>query len=171
MATPKKIELVEQIKKKLNEHDNLIITDYRGLSVKQITELRKKLYEKGVLYQVVKNNLVKIALKDSKIEGLDEYLFGPSAIVFAKDDPVFPSHVLSKLAKTSSLKIKGGYSEGKIISKDEIEQLAQLPSKDILLASLIGSLKSPANRLVAVLNGPLRSLVSVLQQISKQKND
>ncbi len=169
MATPKKIQVIEEIKQKLKEYDNFIITDYRGLTVGQITELRKKLYEKGVVYQVLKNNLVKIALKDAKIDGLDEYLFGPSAIAFAKEDPVFPSKVLSDFMKESKLKIKGGYSEGKVIDDKSITALSKLPSKEVLISRLMGSLQSPASGLASVLSGVMRNLVNVLDQVNKQK--
>ncbi|GMT49920.1 MAG: 50S ribosomal protein L10 [bacterium] len=169
MATPKKIQVVQEIKQKLKDYNNFIITDYRGLTVVEITELRKKLYAKGVVYQVIKNNLVKIALKDAKIDGLDEYLFGPSAIAFAKEDPVFPSKVLSDFMKESKLKIKGGYSEGKVIDDKYIAALSKLPSREVLIAKLMGSLQSPASGLAAVLKGLTRNLVNVLDQINKQK--
>ncbi len=169
MATPEKIQVVEEIKQKLKDYDNFIITDYRGLSVGEITELRTKLYEKGVVYQVLKNNLIRIALKDAKIDGLDEYLFGPSAIAFAKDDPVFPSKVLADFMKASKLKIKGGYSEGMVIDDKNIIALSKLPSKEVLISRLMGSLQSPVSGLASVLNGLMRNLVNVLDQVNKLK--
>ncbi|MDH5682704.1 MAG: 50S ribosomal protein L10 [Spirochaetota bacterium] len=169
MPTPGKEQKVEEIKAKLKEYDNFIITDYRGLTVEKITELRRKLLEKGVVYQVLKNNLVKIALKDANIEGIDEYLFGPSAIAFAKEDPVFPSKVLVDIAKEGVLKVKGGYSEGKVLNGDEIIELSKLPSKEVLIAMLMGSLLSPATGMVGALSGLARNLVYALDQVAKQK--
>ncbi len=170
MPTEEKIKFVQELEQKLQENSDLIVTDYRGLTVEQITDLRNKLREKGVYYQVVKNNLVKIALKNNNIEGMDEYFFGPSAVAFAKDDPVSPCKILSDFAKKGTLKIKGGYSEGKVITENDINELAKIPSKEVLIAKLLGSLQSPASGLLNVLNGPIRNLVYVLQEISNQKS-
>jgi large subunit ribosomal protein L10 len=171
MPTEEKIKFVQELEQKIKENSDFIVTDYRGLTVEQITDLRNKLREKGVYYQVVKNNLVKIALKNNNIEGLDEYFFGPSAVAFAKDDPVSPSKILSDFAKKQkALKIKGGYSDGKVITDNDITELAKLPSKEVLIGKLLGSLKSPASGIVNVLNGPIRNLVYALKEISKQKS-
>ena len=169
MATPEKTRLVEEFKETLKDCKNFIITDYRGLTVEQISDLRNKLRENGVVYQVVKNNLIKIALKDAKIEGMDEYLFGPSAIAFAQDDPVSPSKILVDFAKGTKLEVKGGFSEGKAIGIDDIKALSSLPSKEVLLSQVLGSLKAPANNLVGVLSGVMRQLVVALSAISEQK--
>ncbi len=170
MPTPEKIEQVNQIKEKLKEYDNFIVTDYRGLTVEQITKLRKKLMEHGVVYQVLKNNLVKIALKESNIEGVDEYLFGPTAIAFAKEDSVTPSKIIVDFTKEANkLKVRGAYSEGKAVNENAVIALSKLPSKEVLLSKLLGGLKSPLTCLANVLNGPVRNLAYALKQVSEKK--
>ncbi|MDH4127803.1 MAG: 50S ribosomal protein L10 [Spirochaetota bacterium] len=170
MATPKKIQFIDEFKKKISGYNNFIFTDYRGLTVENMTDLRKKLYEKGVVYQVVKNNLVRIAFKDAKIDGIDDYLVGPTAIAFSTDDSVSPSKILVDFAKQqAALKVKGGFADGKVMTADGIRELSSLPSKEVLLSRLLGSLKSPASRLVSVLNSPIRNLLCALQEISKKK--
>ncbi len=171
MPTPKKIKTVEQMQNTLSEYNSLIFTNYRGLTVEEITNLRKKLYEKGILYQIVKNKLLGIALKNANIEGLDNYLLGPSAVAFAKDDYVSSSKILSDFAKNSSLELKGGYADSRAVSKSEVEELAKLPSKEVILSKVLACLKSPASGFINVLNGPIRSLVYTLKAISEQKSN
>lgn len=170
MPTEKKIEQVKELTDRLNEYQHLVVTDYRGMSVQDITDLRAKLSEKGVVYQVVKNNLVKIALKGHNIEGLDEYLFGPTAIAFAKEEAVSTSKILIDFAKDTKLEVKAGYSEGRAMGIDEVTALSKLPSKEILVGKMLGSMMSPIQGVVGVLTGPMRSLVNVLDQISKKES-
>jgi len=170
MPTPEKIKAVEDFSKQLEEHKNVIVTDYRGLTVEEMNDLRNQLREKGVIYQVVKNNLIKIALKNAQINGLDEYLFGPSAIAFSKDDPISPSKIIVDFAKKQEkLRVKGGYSDGKVINQSDIKAFSQLPSKEILLTRLVAGLMRPLNQLTNVVNGPIRKLAIALQEVSQQK--
>lgn len=171
MPTPEKINIVEQVKKTLEDHKNLVITDYRGLTVESITELRRQLREQGIVYQVVKNNLASIALRAHNIDGLDDYLVGPTAIAYAQKDPVVPCKILVEFSKKGTLKIKGGFADGKVINANEVEELSKLPSKEVLIGKLLGTLNAPATRLVNVLQGPIRNLVYVLSEISKQKSN
>lgn len=163
-----KIDMVEEMKKSLQERKNLIITDYRGLNVKQITDLRRELLNNGVVYSVVKNNLFKIALKDNSIEGLDEFLFGPTAIAFSEDDLISPAKILFKFAKDNKeLKIKGGYTEGQVLKANDVEVYSNLPSFEESLSSIIGGLKSPLYGLLTVMQGPIRQLAMCLSQLAQ----
>ena len=127
-----KVKAVEEIKDKFSRSRTAILTDYRGLNVAEITELRRKLKEEDVEYKVVKNTLTSIAIKDFDFN-LDEFLEGPTAIAFSYEDPVAPAKVLVDFAKThKQLEIKAGVVEGKVTSKDVIDELAKLPPKEQL---------------------------------------
>jgi large subunit ribosomal protein L10 len=164
-----KVKAVEEIKDKFSRSRTAILTDYRGLNVAEITELRRKLKEEDVEYKVVKNTLTSIAIKDFDFN-LDEFLEGPTAIAFSYEDPVAPAKVLVDFAKThKQLEIKAGVVEGKVTSKDVIDELAKLPPKEQLLANAVGAIQSPLYGIVGVLQGPLRELVYTLQAVQDKK--
>lgn len=164
-----KVKAVEELKDRFSRSKTAVLTDYRGLNVADITELRKKLREKGVEFKVVKNTLTRIALKDFSYN-LDEFLEGPTAIAFSYQDPVAPAKVLIDFAKNhKELEIKAGVVEGKVGGKDMIESLAKIPSREELLAKAVGSIQSPLYGIVGVLQGPLRNLVYTLQAIQDKK--
>jgi large subunit ribosomal protein L10 len=169
MAKPEKEKIVEEIKKKLEENPNFVVTEYRGMNVQDMSDMRIKLREKGIIYQVYKNTLFRIALEGAKIEGVDEYFFGPVGVAFSKDDIVSPCKILTEVAKKSKLKVKGGYSNGLVIKEDQIEDYANMPSIEELYSKLLGTLMNPANRLVRVLNGPIQKLAIALNQIAEKK--
>lgn len=169
-----KIELkqpvVQEIKGKLEASKGAVLTDYRGLNVAEVTELRTKLREVGVEYKVVKNTLARIAANEIGIEGLDGYLEGPTAIAYGIEDAVAPAKVLSEFAKAhKNLEIKAGILEGKVIDLDGVKALADLPSREVLLAKLLGSMQSPLYGMANVLQGNLRNLVYVLDAVRKTK--
>lgn len=164
-----KVKAVEELRDKFSRSSTAIITDYRGLNVTQMTELRKKLKEQEIEYKVVKNNLTKIAIQDCDYN-LDDFLKGPNAIAFSYEDPVAPAKILVDFAKTNKkLEIKAGVVEGKIASNDIILELAKMPSKEQLLASAVGAIQSPLYGIVGVLEGNLRNFVYTLQAIQNQK--
>lgn len=141
-----------------------ILTDYRGLSVPQIQQLRSNLRDSGAEMKVAKNTLTKIAAHDREISGLDENLVGPTALVFAWEDPAQPAKVIRDFARSSGiLSIKAGVMEGEILSADQIAAIADLPSRDELIAKVVGGISSPLYGLVNVMSGPARSLAYVLQ--------
>jgi large subunit ribosomal protein L10 len=169
-----KIELkqpvVQEIKGKLEASKGVVLTDYRGLNVAEVTELRTKLREVGVEYKVVKNTLARIAANEIGIEGLDGYLEGPTAIAYGIEDAVAPAKVLSEFAKAhKNLEIKAGILEGKVIDLNGVKALADLPSREVLLAKLVGSMQSPLYGMANVLQGNLRNLVYVLDAVRKTK--
>jgi len=166
---PEKLEAVQEIKDKFSRSKSAILTDYRGLNVADITELRKKLREQGVEFKVVKNTLTRIAIKDFDYN-LDQFLEGPTAVAFSFEDPVAPAKVLADFAKThKELEIKAGMVEGKVGGKDMVESLAKLPPREELLAKAVGSIQSPLYGIVGVLQGPLRNLVYTLQAVQDKK--
>jgi len=168
-ALEQKKKAVAELKDKFDKSKTVILTDYRGLDVAEMTELRRQLRETGVDYKVVKNTLARIAARDLGMEFLDEYLVGPTAIAFS-EDPVAPAKVLCKFADDhQDLELKAGIMDGKLIDIDSIKQLADLPSREVLLAQVLAGMKAPITGLVNVLNGPLRSLVYVLQAVKDKK--
>jgi large subunit ribosomal protein L10 len=170
MPREDKVAVVDEISEKLAKSQVVIITDYRGLNVQQITDLRAKLREAGIEYKVVKNTLTKLAADKNSIEGLDVYLEGPSALAFGYDDPVVPAKILSEFAKTNpALEIKVGVLEGKVIGPEGVKQMADLPSKEVLLAQVVGGIQAPITGFVIVLAATIRGLVNALDAIRKQK--
>ncbi len=144
--------IVDEIKNKFKNSSAVILVDYRGLSVAELTELRKKLREAQSDMKVYKNTLTKLALDDLKIKLDDQYLEGPNAITFA-NDPIAPLKILSKFAKNNKLlELKVGIIDGEISDKGALEQLATLPSRDDLLTMLAGGLIGVARDLSICLN-------------------
>ncbi|OGH98764.1 MAG: 50S ribosomal protein L10 [Candidatus Melainabacteria bacterium RIFOXYA12_FULL_32_12] len=167
-----KNEKIQELSDSIAKSKVAIVTDYRGLTVAEITDLRRQLQKEGAEYTVVKNTLTKIAIKDTPYDGLENFLEGPSAVVFGFQDQVAPAKILTqfiKKAKKVDLKLKGGVLEGKILSPEEIRQLSELPSKEELYAKILGSVNSPASGLVNVINGVARALVIAMEEVRKQK--
>ncbi len=130
-----------------------VIADYRGLTVAQDTELRNKLREAGVEYTIVKNTLTRFAANEVGLEGLDPILHGPTALATSSNDVVAPAKVLVDFAKNNEqLEIKAGFVDGKVISVDEVKVYASIPSKEVLIAKMLGSLQAPIGNLVRTLD-------------------
>src|SRR6056297_1460260 len=170
MARPDKEAAVKELEKEFSKAKSMVMTDYIGLDVAEMTELRSKLREAGVDYKVVKNTLAKIAANNSDLSEINDFFRGPTAIAFGIEDVVSPAKVLDEFAKDHDvLEIKGGYLNEEIIDKQKVESLAKIPSREELLAKAFASMKSPITGLVNVLSGNMRNLVSVLSQIKDQK--
>lgn len=147
-----KKQAVADMVEKLKKAQSGILVDYRGLTVSEDTDLRNKLREAGVEYKVVKNTLTRFAANEVGFEELDPVLNGPTSLALSYEDPVAPAKIIAEFAKgNEKLEIKSGFLDGKVISLDEIKQLASTPSKDVLLAKLLGSLNSPVSSLARVL--------------------
>jgi len=161
---------VSEVQEKLTKSRAVVLADYRGLNVQEVTELRKKLRESGIEYKVIKNTITSRAAQAAKIEGLDQYLSGPTALAFSYSDPVTPAKLLADFAKDhKKLELKGGILEGRVISLDLVKQLASLPSREVLLGQVAGVLQAPIRGLAIVLAGPMRNMVNVLEAVRKQK--
>ncbi|MBF0103687.1 MAG: 50S ribosomal protein L10 [Deltaproteobacteria bacterium] len=172
MNRTEKAAEIDRLKERFSGAMLAILTDYKGLSVAKLTDLRRKLRANQATYKVVKNRLAKIAVKDTPLGELGSHFVGTTAIALSKTNPTGPAKVLIDYAKTEELlKIKAGYLDGKIIGINEISSLANLPSKEELIAKLLGSLNAPATNLVSVLSQIPRQLVTVLSAIRDQKEN
>lgn len=170
MARPEKVAVVAEIQEKLSRSQGVVLVDYRGLNVEEVTELRKKLREAGVEYRVEKNTLVTLAARGAEVEGLEEYLAGPTALAFGYNDPVTPAKILSNFAKDhKKMELKGGILEGKAIDKDQVKALADLPSREALLGQVAGMLQAPMRGMVTVLSGPLRNLAYAVEAVRRKQ--
>ncbi|MGM0470773.1 MAG: 50S ribosomal protein L10 [Bacillota bacterium] len=162
--------VVEELTDKFNKAKSAVLTDYCGLDVAEMTELRAQLREADVDYKVVKNTLARLAAKNAEREEVDEYLTGPTAIAFSEEDPVAPARVLADFAEEhEALEIKAGILEGSLIDQEQITSLADIPSRKELIAQTLSKMKAPVNGLVNALNDPLRSLAAVLNAIKEDK--
>ena len=147
-----KKQVVADLVEKLKSAQAGVLVDYRGLTVEEDTNLRRKLREAGVEYKVVKNTLTRFAANEIGLTGMDEQLNGPTALAISSEDPVAPAKVISEFAKSNEcLKIKAGFLDGNVISLDEINTLAKTPSRDTLIAQIMGSLNAPVSNLVRTL--------------------
>ena len=162
MARPDKAAAVAELADEFRSSNAAVLTEYRGLSVAQLQELRRALGE-NASYAVVKNTLTKIAAKEAGVEGFDELLAGPSAIAFVKGDPVEAAKSLRDFAKANSpLVIKGGVLDGKPLTADEISKIADLESREVLLGKLAGALLASLNNAVYLFNAPLSQAARVV---------
>jgi large subunit ribosomal protein L10 len=167
---PEKVAMIAELNKTLKESKGMVLVDFRGIKVAQDTKLRRKMREAGVDYSVIKNNMASIAAKEVGIEGLDNYLKGPLAMVSSAKDPVAPAKLISEFMKENRvMEIKGGLVEGKVINAEAVKALASLPPREVLLARLLGSMQAPITGLVTVLNGNIRNLVYALDAVRQQK--
>lgn len=163
-----KSKIVEKLENNLKDHQSMVFVDYQGLKASDIFSLRKKLKQKGCSLMVSKKTLFKIALKKEGIEYEPKDLKGQLGLVFGFDDEISPSKISYQFSKENEkLKILGGFFERKFITLDEVINLANIPSKEELLAKVVGSISSPISGFVNVLQGNLRSLVYVLNAIKK----
>lgn len=137
---------VQEIKEKLEKAQAIILADYQGLNVEEDTELRKQLREAGVEYKVYKNTLSILALKELGIESLNEHLAGPISMAISYDDPTAPARILNNFAKEhKKIELKAGIVQGEFYDNNKIKELATIPSREVLLAKLLGSLKAPVS--------------------------
>ncbi len=170
MARPGKVERVEALRTRLAEAGGVILTNFRGLNVREIAGLRKKLRDVGVEYKVIKNTLLARAAESLDLGQLKPYLEGPTGIAFCADDPAAPARVLHEyIRQMRKLEVKGGLIEGRVLSADQIKALADLPPKATMLALALGSLKAPMYGLVGVLTGLQRNLVYAIDQIREAR--
>ena len=147
-----KKQVVAELVETLKSAQAGVLVDYRGITVEQDTDLRRKLREAGVEYKVVKNTLTRFAAKEVGLDGLDEQLNGPTSLAISTEDPVAPAKVIADFAKENEcIQIKAGFLDGSVISLDEVKALANTPSRDTLIAKIMGSLNAPISELVRTL--------------------
>jgi len=165
-----KVLEVEGLSERVKKSQVMIFTDYRGLKVSEMTELRSKLGEGESQFKVVKNRLFKRVLKEQGLEVLEKYFTGPTALATSEVDPVTPAKALVDFAKVHAhLELKGGYLEGKDLTPADIIALAKMPSRDELLARALGSMNAPATNMAGVLAAVPRKLLYALNAIKDTK--
>ena len=171
LSKDSKKEILQDLIVKFKESKGVILTDYQGMNVAQISSLRNELKEEKVEFKVVKNTLLEKASEELKVEDLTKDLIGCTAMAFCSDDGVAPARLLKEYFRKNkvNLKVKSGLINGRVFSPEKIMEIASLPSKDVLIAQTINGIKSPLYSLVFILQGPLRSLVYTLEAIKKQK--
>jgi large subunit ribosomal protein L10 len=168
-ATDKRT-VVDELTAKIRESESMIVTDYRGLSVTQLSEVRDQLRESGATLTVAKNTLARIAAGLAEKPDLVELLQGPTAIAFVSDDPAAAAKKLSEIARqTRILVVRGAIVEGETLSADQVKQLGDLPSKDVLQAQVVGAIASPLQGAYATLAAPLREFLVVLDQYIEKR--
>ena len=168
MNREEKAELIKKLNSTFNNAGVVVVTHQSGLTVDESTDLRVKMREVGAKYQVAKNRIVKLALKDTKYENIIDLFSGPTAIAVS-EDPVSAPKIIFKFAKENDkLSIVGAGLDGKTLSVDEVKQLALLPSLDELRGKLVGLIKSPSQKLASVAVAPANKLVNVLHAKANQ---
>lgn len=154
----------------LKRSQSAVILDYRGMTVAEATNLRNRFREAGVEYKVIKNNILKRAADQLNIEGLDDYFKGPSAVAFGYEDPVAPAKILCKFVKEiNKTEIKGGVLDQVKVDAQKVEELSKLPSKEELIAKMLGSLNAPITNFALALSAVPRGLACALSAVAEQK--
>ncbi len=161
--------IIQKLKEKLVNNKVLVVADFRGLSVKDMNDLKKQIREIGGSVQVAKKTLINLALQAEKIDFDTRQFSGPLAFIFGIAETEVPKKIWSFAKKNDKIKIEGGLLEGKIISLAEVESLAKMPSKKELLGKLVGTVQGPVRGFVYVLSGTIGSLVNVLKAVEDQK--
>ncbi len=160
-AIEAKKQIVQEIADKLKNSKATVVVDYRGLNVAEVTELRKQLREAGVEFKVYKNTLTRLAAESAEVAELNEALTGPNAIAFSTEDVIAPAKILNDFAKKhEALEIKAGVIEGNVATKEEVQALAELPSREGLLSMLL-----------SVLQAPIRNLALATKAVADQKEE
>jgi large subunit ribosomal protein L10 len=171
MARAEKATAVAELAEQFRSSNAVVLTEYRGLTVRQLTELRRSLGG-NASYEIVKNTLTKLAAKDAGVEGLDTELTGPSAIAFVRGDPVETAKGLREFARTNPLLvIKGGVLEGKPLTADEVRRLADLESREVLLAKLAGAVQASLSGAVSLFAAPLSQTARALEALRQKAAD
>ncbi len=170
MNLSEKKRITEDLHERFSKAQVVIIADYKGLDVTSVTKLRSELRNENVEFQVAKNSLIIRAAQDTDTALLTDYCKGPNAVALSYDDPVAPAKVLSKFAKENDkLEIKVGVMNGKVLMTDDINALADLPSRDVLLGQILSAMNGVPTSFVRVLNEVPRQMLNVLQAIKDQK--
>lgn len=157
-AIAKKAQLVDEVSAKFSEAASVVVVDYRGLTVEEVTELRKQLREAGVEMKVIKNSILSRAAEKAGLEGMKDVFVGPTAIAFSNEDVVAPAKIMNDFAeKAKALEIKGGVIEGKVSSVEEIVSLAKLPNREGLLSMLLSVLQAPVRNVAYAINAVAES--------------
>jgi len=161
--------MVEDFARKIQGFQAAVLTHYRGLNVEQMNTLRRRLREERIAYHVVKNTMIKVAARGTDLEKLNDYFKGPTAIAISHGDPISLAKILSEFVKSQpQLEIRVGLVQGRVTPPDEIKALATMPSKEVLLAQILGGIQAPAQELAGVITSGLQQIVGILQARADQ---
>jgi len=168
VPTQEKTETIEELKARLAGVTTAVLTEYRGLTVKQLSELRKQLKAASAEYRVVKNRLARIAIEGSSLAGLRPHLSGPTGVVLGRRDPAAVAKTLSAFARANpALQLRVGVIDGQVLQPQELRAVADLPSREALRGQVVGTIQGPLAGLVGLLTAPQRELVYVLAERGK----
>ncbi len=171
MARPEKIAAVESVADIFKDARSVVLNDFTGLDVQKISKLRALCRENNIEFKVVKNTLARRGVRETGAAALEEYFEGPTALAVSRDSENQGAKILAEFAKEyEAPKFKAGFVDGNVIDANAVLTLSKLPSREELLSMVLAGLQSPASGLVSVMQGPLRSLVGVLNQIKDQKD-
>ncbi|HKK07745.1 MAG TPA: 50S ribosomal protein L10 [Gemmatimonadota bacterium] len=173
MKLEQKKAVAEELAERFRASETIYLTDFTGLDVQAMTELRARLREEGVEYRVAKNTLARRALDGLDLPELAEHLKGPTGLVFGDEDPVVPAKIVRDFAREHDDRptVKVGVVSRRMISAEEVARLAALPPRDELLASIMGSLTAPVSGIVSVLNGLLRDIAHMAGEVAKKREE
>ena len=172
MPNAKNIKKVDELTKKLERAKGVYLTDYIGLNVQDITDLRREFYENDVEYLVTKNTLLKIAANNSNLNDLDSVLNGSTAVAFSYEDPTSPARVIKKFTKDNELpKVKGIVIDGSIIDGSEFDRIANLPTKEESIAKFVALLQSPLLKLIWALKSPMSDMTNMLNNLKEKESN
>jgi large subunit ribosomal protein L10 len=167
---PDKHEEVESLKAKFGAAKGIVLADYTGVTVAEVSDLRRKCRDARVEYKVVKNTLARIAAKEANLGDLADHFDGPIAIALSSVDSVAPARVLADFVKEyQKMTLKAGYFEGRVFSDAEVREIAALPPREILLGQLVGAVEAPIAQLIWCIESVLRNVVSVVDEAGKKK--
>jgi large subunit ribosomal protein L10 len=169
MPTEAKRATVAELREQLSRNRTLIVSEYRGLTVKEISEIRRSLRKQDVGYRVVKNRLLRIAAADSLGDGLDALLTGPTAIAFGSDETTTAKAVIDAMKPYRQVKITGGLLGRRAIDADGVTRLAALPSRDVLLSQLAGAFAAPMATTAGLFDAPLRDMAGLISALADQR--
>ncbi|MFM1539009.1 50S ribosomal protein L10 [Helcococcus bovis] len=165
-----KQQVVSEIKDAIQNSKSVVVVEYRGLNVEQVSDLRNKYRAEGVSYKVYKNTMVKIALEELGYEGFEEYLAGPNGFVFSNEDMVAGPRITVNFAKENEkLVVKAGLLDGKVVDAEDVKALAKLPTREVLVAQVLGGLNAPIAGFANVLQGTLRQVVYALNAVKEKQ--
>ncbi len=166
----KKKQVVKEIEQKLQDASLVVFTNYRGITVSEMNDLRNMLRAPGVEFKVLKNTMLEFALQNTGFAEVIDHIEGPNAVLFSNEDPVTPAKsIYDFMKKTKKLEVKIGLVDGKMISSDQVKELAELPPREALIAQVLGTMQAPITSFVTVLDANITGLVRVLDQVREQK--
>ena len=171
MPSKNNIEKVKELSELISKAKAIYFTEYHGLNVTEVTKLRREFFKANVEYKVAKNTLIKLAAKDSKIAGIDQFLTGSTALAISYDQLVSPAKIIKEFNKNSDLpNVKGILFDGEVIAGEQFNRIADLPSKEESLSKLVAMLQSPIQKFASTLSSPMQNIVGVLNSLKKNKS-